>query len=323
MSAIPVPKEVLQRAYVRKLNPFIKLPFFYGMVAALGYAGWWACNHLRHGVVLGVVSGVFIGMLVRGLGSIGHDGVHGVVSKNRFVNYVMGFLGWSATLMSYSIYRTYHLDHHRIVCQPSDIDRVQPSMWTRSAGVSRLYRVAIYMGGYPIYWALRVGRYLREMPWYLHLRMYAEFVFLYGGLVGLYFVMGAVPFIAIVGTQTVTGAFFASATSMCEHFGMRYHPDPGFSSRTYAIKSWFANFLWSGTNFHHEHHTWPGIPYYNLRSFHFEARPFYPPEVQAHMHDYFWPLAFELWGQAAKVDPNEERANAQADEAMLAQASAA
>ena len=76
------------------------------------------------GIPLGIGAGIAIGMLVRGIGSIGHDAAHGAVSKSKLVSYVVGVCAWSATLFSFTLYRAYHLDHHKIVNMPHDIDRV-------------------------------------------------------------------------------------------------------------------------------------------------------------------------------------------------------
>ena len=142
-----VPNELLQRAYERRPLYILKLPLLWGFVVAFGYVGYWAAHHTAFGVPVGIVAGFCVGMLVRGIGSIGHDAVHGAVSKNKYVTYVLGFWAWSATLMSYTLYRSYHLDHHRIVNMPHDVDRVQVSRFVKNpqpggAGTHRdLHRV--------------------------------------------------------------------------------------------------------------------------------------------------------------------------------------
>src|SRR5262249_375877 len=90
-----------------------------------------------------------------------------------------------------------------------------------------------------------------------------------------------------------------------------------YSSRTYATSSRFLDWAWSGTSYHNEHHKYPGIPYYNLRRFHFEALPYYSPAVRANVHESFCPLIFSLCKRAATVDLEEERANVHRDRQTL------
>jgi fatty acid desaturase len=312
-----VPNEILQRAYQRRPIHLLKVPFFWGLIVALGYAGVWAAAHTPYGVPVGILAGIGIGSLVRGLGSIGHDAVHGCVSRSKLVTYLIGTWAWSATLMSYTLYRQYHLDHHRIVNMPHDIDRVQVSRFTSNPRLGAALRVLIYLGGYPMYWATQVTRYAAQLSFGLKVRMYLELALIFGGIAALYPLMGKVAFFSVVGTQTVVGAFFASVTSMCEHFGIEYHPDHAYSSRTYATRSRLLNFLWSGTTFHNEHHKYAGIPYYNLRRFHFEALPYYSDAVKKNVHEHFWPLVFSLLRKAATLSLDEERELVRRDSALL------
>jgi fatty acid desaturase len=314
-----VPNEILQRAYERRLNHFIKLPLLWSLAFVLGYLGYWAVHHLGNaaGIPIAIVCGIGIGLLDRGIGSIGHDAAHGAVSRNKLVNYLMGYWAWSVTLFPYTLYRAYHLDHHKIVNMPHDIDRVQVSRFTSNPRLAVALRMAIYFGGYPVYWMLDVGRYMPTLSAWGRVRVVLESASFYVALIGLYFLMGPVAFFAVVLSKVIAGAFFASITSMTEHFGIPYHPDHAYTSRTYASKSAFLDWLWSGTPYHIEHHKYPGIPYYNLRAFHYEALPYYSAEVRANVHEDFWPLVFKLWGLAAKPNLEEERAIAQRDRAAL------
>jgi fatty acid desaturase len=314
-----VPNEILQRAYERRPIHLLKVPFFWGLIVACGYAGVWAANHTAYGVPVGIAAGFIIGSLVRGLGSIGHDAVHGCVSRNKLVAYLLGFWAWSATLMSYTLYRAYHLDHHRIVNMPHDVDRVQVSRFTSNPRMAVALRLAIYLGLYPIYWATQVTRYAAKLSLGLKVRMYLELAVIFGGLLSLYPLMGKVAFFSVIGTQTVVGAVFASITSMCEHFGIEFNSDHAYSSRTYATRSRLLDFLWSGTNFHNEHHKYAGIPYYNLRRFHFEALPYYSDDVKKNIHPDFWPMVFRLFKKAATVSLEEERELARRDREALGQ----
>jgi fatty acid desaturase len=267
---------------------------------------------------VGIAAGFTIGMLVRGIGSIGHDAAHGLVSKNKLVAYLVGVAAWSATLFSFTLYRAYHLDHHKIVNRPNDIDRVQVSRFTSNLRIGRAMRLAIYMGLYPFYWMQDVQRYKAHLTPMQRVRVWFEFIAIYAALASLYPLMGPVAFFSVVGTQTVVGAVFASLTSMAEHYGIAYDPDHAYSSRTYGTGSVAMDFFWSGTPYHNEHHKFPGIPYYNLRSFHLAALQYYSPRVRENVHTRFWPLIASLLARAARQGLDEERASADRDRARIA-----
>jgi fatty acid desaturase len=317
-----VPNEILQRAYQRRPERLVKLGVFWAVIALLGWLAVWASHHLGLGaaIAVGIGGGLVSGMMVRGLGSIGHDAVHGSVSGNKTIAYIVGFLAWSATFMSYTLYKTYHLDHHKIVNMPHDVDRVQTSRFTSNPRTAVLLRLIIFTVGYPTYWAREVGRYARAMPATVKLTMYVELVVVLGTIFGMLPLMGAIAWFSFMGTMAVTGAFFASITSMSEHYGINFHPDHAYSSRTYATESRLIDFLWSGTNFHNEHHKYPGIPYYNLRRFHFESMPFYSEAVKRNVFPNFWPVVFTLWRRASQMTIEEEREAARHDAELLEKA---
>ncbi|HTN92605.1 MAG TPA: fatty acid desaturase [Sorangium sp.] len=78
----------------------------------------------------------------------------------------------------------------------------------------------------------------------------------------------------------VFGAFLASLTSMIEHDEMLPGED-AYSSRSYGTGAHMTDFLWNNVTYHNEHHKFPSIPWYNLRSFHEVAYPHYDEKVKA------------------------------------------
>ena len=89
---------------------------------------------------------------------------------------------------------------------------------------------------------------------------------------------------------------------MIEHFGMAATDDDAYSSRTYGTRRPFTNFLWNNVTYHNEHHKFPGIPFYNLASFHRAAYEHYDSRVQAECHESIYWLALKLYGQILRLD---------------------
>jgi fatty acid desaturase len=223
--------------------------------------------------------------------------------------------------MSFTLYRSYHLDHHRIVNMPHDTDRVQTSRWTSSPALSRLLRIALFTALYPAYWALRVRRHYRVLSTPRKVRVWLELAVAYAALFALHPVMGGVAWATFFVSLVTTSFVLASLTTMAEHFDVDYHDDPAYTSRTYATESLVIDWFWGSSTYHVEHHGFPGIPYYNLRAFHREALPYYPPEVRRNVHRGFWRTIFTLLRRVWTTSVEEERARARRDVAEIAERS--
>ena len=296
-----VPKEILRAAYERKPIYLLKVPLHFGL--------WGAClwillqtQHSAYAIPVGIACSVFIANLIRGLGAVAHDAVHGSSSKSKLLSYLLSLLCWSPTGMSVTIYTNYHLHHHRIANTYPDVDNFVVTDYTRSPLLAKALLLCVYTIGYPIYFMFAMFRYTKRLSALLRLRMYVE-------LAGIFSLMGAgylyLPhqvFFFFYGLPFLLGAFYASFTSMIEHYEMLPGDDDAYSSRTYGTKAHFTNFIWNNVSYHNEHHKFPGIPFYNLRSFHEAAYPYYDDQVKAAVHPDIFPLAFRLWKRVLEVD---------------------
>src|SRR5262249_14839830 len=129
-------------------------------------------------------------------------------------------------------------------------------------------------------------------------------------------------FFFFYGLPFILGAFLASLTSMIEHYEMLPGDDDAYSSRTYGTKCHLTNFIWNNVSYHNEHHKYPGIPFYNLRSFHEAAYPYYDEKVKAACFPSIYPLTFQLYGRIlkldiAKLDERYRNLNKEAERAKL------
>ncbi len=315
---ISIPREILRRAYQHRRIHLLKLAVLWFLVLSLGAAATWAVHNARGGAVLAVFAGFCAGNLVRGMGSITHDAAHGTVARSRLGVYVIGCLSWLPSFMSFTLYRSYHLDHHRIVNMPHDTDRVQTSRWTNRPILARLLRIVIFTALYPAYWALRVGRHYRVLSAGRKIRVWLELAVGYGALFALRPLMGGDAWALFFVSLVMTSFVLASLTTMAEHFDVDYHHDPAYASRTYATESWLIDWVWGSSTYHVEHHGFPGIPYYNLRRFHREARNFYPRSVTRNVHAGWWSVIFPLLGRLWTLSVREEQARTRRDEETLA-----
>lgn len=296
-----VPKELLKAAYERKPIYLLKVPLHFALWAAAVGAIWSMQGHPLF-IPVGVLASVLIANVIRGLGAVAHDAVHGNCSRSKRLSYLLSLLCWAPTGMSVTLYSNYHLHHHRIANTYPDVDNFVVTNYTRNPFVAKVLLLAVYTFFYPIYWLTQMFRfYMKRLTFAQKLRMNAE-VMGFWALVALaaWRMPGPVFFFAF-GLPFVLGSFLASVTSMIEHYEM-LPGDDAYSSRTYSTKSHLTNFIWNNVSYHNEHHKFPGIPFYNLRSFHEAAYPYYDEQVKAECYPSMWGPAFQLWGRILQLD---------------------
>jgi fatty acid desaturase len=301
-----VPREVLRKAYQRNHIYLLKIPMAYGLWAACVWV-LFKTHDSPYAIPIGIACSILIMNLIRGLGAIAHDAVHGNVFRNKTAAYWVSLLCWAPTGMSVTIYGNYHLHHHKIANTYPDVDNFVVTDYTRNPFLAKVILLSVFTFGYPIYFMFQMFRYMKRLSFLKRVRVNVE-VFGYFGLI--YFISRYMPgqvFFFFFVLPFIGGAFLASVTSMIEHYDMEPGED-AYSSRTYGSKAIFTNFLWNNVSIHNEHHKFPGIPWYNLRSFHEEAFPYYDARVQAECYKTIWPVAFMLWGRILRFDVQKQLA---------------
>jgi len=296
-----VPKEILREAYQRKPLYILKVPLLYGIWAAAAVVLYQTQDH-RFAIPIGVACSILIAYLIRGLGAVAHDVVHGNITRNKTATYWLSLLCWSPTGMSVTIYRNYHLHHHRITNTYPDVDNFVVTDYTKNPLLAKILLLVVYLGAYPLYWALQMMRYTKRLSRWEFIRMNLELLMIGGLMLTAFLLMPLQVFIFFFGLPFLLGSFLASSTSMVEHFGMDDTSDDAYSSRTYGTKCHVTNFLWNNVTYHNEHHKYPGIPFYNLASFHKKAYPYYDDEVKAAVHTSIYPLMLKLYWRILTLD---------------------
>jgi fatty acid desaturase len=296
-----VPRELLQRAYKRKAIYLLKVPFHFGVWAACGYLIWQTQSH-PWGIPIGIACSLLITNLVRGLGAVGHDAVHGTVFKDKTAAYLIGLLCWFPTGMSYTLYGNYHLHHHRIANTYPDVDNFVVTDYTKNPVLAKLLMLAIYSFAYPIYFMFQIARYIPRLSTGKRIRMNLELATWFGSMGAALYFLPLHFFFFVYGLPFILSAMLASVAQLVEHFG-KEPGDDAYSSRTYATKSPVLAFLWNNVSYHNEHHKFPGIPWYNLKWFHREAYPYYDEKVKTECcHEGFLGVALRLYGEILRLD---------------------
>ncbi len=296
-----VPNELLRAAYRRSALHLWKIPFGYGLWAAVVVL-LYRTQESRYAIPIGVACSVLIAYIIRGLGAIAHDAVHGNLAKSKRASYWLSLLCWSPTGMSVTIYSNYHLHHHRIANTYPDVDNFVVTDYTKNPIAAKALLLVVYTFGYPIYFMFQMFRYVKRLSAWERVRMNLELAAIFAAVGAAAWLMPRQVFFFFYGLPFLLGAFLASTTSMIEHFGMPATDDDAYSSRTYGTSCAVTNFLWNNVTYHNEHHKYPGIPFYNLARFHHAARPYYDDQVKAACHGSIFPLAFKLYGEILRLD---------------------
>lgn len=295
-----VPRELLQAAYRRKPIYLLKVPLHFSLWAAITWV-LYATQHHPLAIPIGVVCSFMIANLIRGLGAVAHDAVHGTCSRSKLVSYLIALVCWAPTGMSVTLYTNYHLHHHRITNTYPDVDNFVVTDYTRNPVLAKLLLLAVYTFAYPLYFLFCMTRYVERLSPLQRVRMTLELVGWWGLVAFFYWIMPWQVFFFFYVLPFIFGAVLASVTSMIEHYEM-LPGDDAYSSRTYGTRARFVNFLWNNVTYHNEHHKFPGIPFYNLRSFHEAAYPYYDDRVKSACYPSILGVAFELYGRILKLD---------------------
>jgi fatty acid desaturase len=296
-----VPKEILRAAYQRKPIYLLKIPFGFGLWAA---AVWvlYQTQHHKFAIPIGIACSILIAYVIRGLGAIAHDAVHGNLTRSKLGSYLISLMCWSPTGMSVTVYGNYHLHHHRIANSYPDVDNFVATDYTTNPFLAKALYLVVYTFGYPIYFMFQMFRYIKRLTPWKRVRMNLELAGMFSTVGVLGYLMPTHVFFFFFGLPFILGAFLASSTSMIEHFGMDRTEDDAYSSRTYGTRCHLTNFIWNNVTYHNEHHKYPGIPFYNLASFHRAAYPDYDERVKSACHKSIYLLAFKLYGDIFKLD---------------------
>ncbi|MGK3998049.1 fatty acid desaturase family protein [Sorangium sp. So ce1024] len=295
-----VPRELLQAAYKRNPVHLLKIPLHFGIWAG---ATWvlYATQHHPLAIPIGIACSYLIANLIRGLGAVAHDAVHGSCSRSKLVSYLIALVCWAPTGMSVTLYTNYHLHHHKIANTYPDVDNFVVTDYTRNPVLAKLLLLAVYTFAYPLYFLGCMARYVKRLSPMQRVRMNLELLGFWGLMAFFFWVMPLQVFFFFYALPFVFGAILASVTSMIEHYEMLPGED-AYSSRTYGTQARITNFLWNNVTYHNEHHKFPGIPFYNLRSFHEAAYPYYDERVKSACHPSIVGIALELYGRILKLD---------------------
>ena len=203
-----VPRELLHAAYKRNPVYLLKIPLLYGLWGAATFV-LYRTQASPFAIPIGIACSIFIAYLIRGLGAIAHDAVHGNCSRSKTLSYWIALLCWAPTGMSVTLYTNYHLHHHRIANTYPDVDNFVVTDYTRNPVLAKALLFVVYTVAYPLYWLSNMPRYMKRLTPGKRVIMNVELLGFAAVMVGFFFLMPLQVFVFFYGVPFLFGSILA------------------------------------------------------------------------------------------------------------------
>jgi fatty acid desaturase len=204
-----------------------------------------------------------------GLAILIHEFAHGLFSRNRTLNALLGTLSGLLVLVSAATFRRKHLHHHATVGTDRDTTDVVAGARKLGVPVPLVVLWVLFFGTTFVLVSLAVGGWRLANPRQRRtiLAEWSAIALLHGTAwtvaPTLWFWVWLVPF--------VLASFLHNVRALAEHT-LTERDDPVRNART-TPETGFVAWLHSNAGFHWEHHVFPGVPWYNLPRLHTALEP--------------------------------------------------
>lgn len=231
--------------------------------------------------------------------SSSHEAMHGNLYQASLANRVFGIAASTAIFYNFSLYRAFHIEHHKYTRTPDDPEEPQARIdgpWSYLAAVNAL----------PFFrdlWLDSFRALLGSPPAYcksdtLRRHIWQDAVLFHGSNAATLVLLWHYPS-QVLGHWLVPFTVYALAIFMyhglSEHHGCS-DSGPAFETTRTVVGDPLVRFLnWNG-NYHVEHHLFPSVPYYNLPRIHEFAghRMRHVVPTYTAFHRQLWRKAFGL-----------------------------
>jgi fatty acid desaturase len=209
------------------------------------------------------------GFLLSGFLGAAHDCSHSTFTKFRLLNRVAGVIWCVPLLLNFSLYKNFHLTHHKYSGGEED---------TEPNGLFPTFLAYLKhlptTGFFTSMWLMSLASLRGRFPNFVE-RNQAQRNVQVDTIVLIVWVMTACV-LTIIWPKMMAEAYWIPVivaypmiflTSLPEHYGCDAGTNPRTNVRTIASNALFRWFFWNG-NFHAEHHAHPGVPSCNLPLLH-------------------------------------------------------
>lgn len=208
---------------------------------------------------------------LHGISLFTHEGVHGVLFKNRFLNHALSAACALPVLQNFAAYRVLHLRHHKHTGEEGDPDHYKN--YTEQSWLVFAMHWGRLLLGYPAYitaipvlgfiqgkakdrfWILVEVGLLALLIWGVWISPIPRTYLLHGWLIPMLFINTMV-----------------NIRGMSQHTLLEHATDVIQGTRT-IVTNPVTTYFMCNENYHLEHHLYPAVPWYHLPRLHQELRP--------------------------------------------------
>lgn len=262
--------DLTARSPLRATGRTIAVVALYAALTAVGFAlDSWAAWLLVWFAQACVLAGSYSAM---------HEAGHANLFRSRRANRVAGIMWSSTILVNWSLWRSFHLEHHAHAGQPDDpeaaykIDIVRRSQYLLLPLGGLQYIIQLWVhslgtlfGRYPSYVRTRVGRRAMQVDAVVLLLVTA----------GLASAAVAAPGVLLRvwgGALILTFGVTMPGTALNEHYGCASEGEAFDTARTVVSNRLFRFIYWNN-NYHVEHHLMPAVSYQHAPTLHRYIEP--------------------------------------------------
>ncbi|RVE87070.1 fatty acid desaturase family protein [Sinorhizobium meliloti] len=198
-----------------------------------------------------------------------HDCAHGTFVRNRAANRYCG-AAWSAlVLFNFTIYKCYHLEHHRKTGIDGDTEPHGEfgTIWNYLANLPTL-------SFFSSFWMMSIRVFFRRFPHFVRTSAdrraaLVDNIFLVAWVAAIAVAVLVWPDIVIKAYLVPLLVYFPMVflTSLPEHYGCEENGDIFANTRNVISNRVFRFYFWNG-NYHADHHLYPRVPSWNLPLLH-------------------------------------------------------
>lgn len=211
---------------------------------------------------------ITIGLVIHGMVALLHETIHGNTFRKRHLDYWTGLVTGIPGLLSVTAYRVTHLPHHWYNRTEKDPNEIM-NLTKNGRLLSIVFYCWIFIGMFFVILAtpFTSQQYAQPRERRMIAAEYVGIATLIAALVLLgmqYGFLGAI--LQLWGIPLIFAAIIGNVRGWAEHM-MTLRGHPLTQSRT-VTSNRILSFLFLNSNYHLEHHLFPGMPWYNLPKLH-------------------------------------------------------
>ena len=205
------------------------------------------------------------GASLHGICLFTHEGVHGTLYKNTWINNLIGSLCGYVVLQTMAGYRVLHLKHHKYLNIEGDPGLLKT--YVSNKYIITAMEWGYFLFGYVAFLSVIPYQGFKQGTKEDRLLITRDIIFM---ILFIWLSLSLVPFEWLIHGWLIPMVFvhfMMNIRGMSQHLMLEEHHDPYKGARTIVAHP-IVDFFLCNENYHIEHHLYPTVPWYNLKKVH-------------------------------------------------------